>query len=237
MKQNLPAWNDPRGFYGRYAQRYAEVSHGFLQSTYDNASHPKLTEDGDIIHRMRELIPARATGLDAGCGAGARDLFFYWQFEYDIWGIDAVQENIDLSREIHPEISDRVNLGDLTEPLRYPSGHFDFILCNAVIQHIDPDKVLNVTFREFNRVLKHGGVLQLMFKVGDGVKVIHDRDYETNREFRLYTTDFVMNALERTGFAIIPGSKQNLGGVMLFTDTKPMEHCLIFAKKLNSGGT
>ena len=29
-------------FYRRHAQRYAEVSHGFIQSVYSNGSHPRL---------------------------------------------------------------------------------------------------------------------------------------------------------------------------------------------------
>ena len=66
-------------FYRRHSQRYAEVSHGFVQSVYSNFSHPGLAGDTDLMDRLQELVPAGSRGLDAGCGAGARDVFFYWQ--------------------------------------------------------------------------------------------------------------------------------------------------------------
>ena len=66
-------------FYRRHARRYAEVSYGFIQSVYSNVSHPGLNDDTDLMDRLQELLPAGVRGLDAGCGAGARDVFFYWQ--------------------------------------------------------------------------------------------------------------------------------------------------------------
>ena len=45
-------------FYRRHAQRYAEVSHGFVQSIYIKASHPGLKGDTDLMDRLRELVPA-----------------------------------------------------------------------------------------------------------------------------------------------------------------------------------
>ena len=116
-------------FYRRHAQRYAEVSHGFIQSVYTNASHPALKDDTDLMDRLQELVPTGALGLDAGCGAGARDVFFYWQKGYDIYGVDAVEENILEARRLHPEIADRVSVADLREPLDYPDASFDFATC------------------------------------------------------------------------------------------------------------
>ena len=77
-------------FYRRHAQRYAEVSHNFIQSVYTDASHPNLGGDRDLMDRILELVPPGSRGLDAGCGAGARDVYFYWQRGYDIYGMDAV---------------------------------------------------------------------------------------------------------------------------------------------------
>ena len=63
-------------FYRRHAERYAEVSHNFIQSVYTVASHPMLGGDRDLMDRILELVPTGSRGLDAGCGAGARDVFF-----------------------------------------------------------------------------------------------------------------------------------------------------------------
>mgnify|MGYP001376212788 FL=1 len=220
-------------FYSSHAERYAEVTHGFIQSVYSNVSHPGLTSDLVIMERMRELIPEGARGLDAGCGSGARDVFFYWQLGYDVVGFDAVDENIRVAKELHPEIAEKVSVADLSKPLQHPDESFDFVMCNAVIQHIAPDLVASVTLPELTRVLKPGGVLQLMFKVGDGIKTLYDKDYDAERTFQLYSADDVVSSLTGLGCEIIPQVGEKLGGLMYFTDPKPADHCLLFALKSN----
>ena len=221
----------PETFYRRHAQRYAEVSHGFLQSIYSNVSHLGLRGDMDLMDRLQELVPAGSRGLDAGCGAGARDVFFYRRKGYDIYGVDAIEENIKEARRLHPDIAQRVSVADLREPLSYPDCSFGFILCNAVIQHIAPHIALGVTLPEFARLLEAGGVLQLMFKIGRGVVTVYDKDYGANRTFQLYGVDEVIGLLADQGLNVIPVEGEKLGGVMYFTDPKPMDHCVLFARK------
>ena len=208
-------------FYRHHAQRYAEVSHGFLQSIYSNVSHSGLRGDMDLMDRLQELVPAGSRGLDAGCGAGARDVFFYRRKGYDIYGVDAIEENIKEARRLHPEIAQRVSVADLREPLSYPDCSFGFILCNAVIQHIAPYIALGVTLPEFARLLEAGGVLQLMFKIGRGVVTVYDKDYGADRTFQLYSVDEVIGLLADQGLNVIPAEGEKLGGVMYFTDPKP----------------
>ena len=223
--------NYSEAFYRQYAQRYAEVSHNFIQSVYIRSSHPALKGDTDLLDRLQEIVPDGSRGLDAGCGAGARDVFYYWQKGYDILGVDAVEENIAEARRLHPEIADRVAVADLRQTLDYPDRSFDFVMCNAVIQHIAPDIALSVTIPEFARLLKSGGVLQLMFKNGDGTATVYDRDYGTDRTFQLYDADEVIGLLAERGLSVIPAEGDKLGGVMYFTDPKPMDHCVFFARK------
>ena len=228
MSQNL---DYSETFYRQHARRYAEVSHNFIQSVYIETSHPALRGDEDLMDRLQELIPAGSRGLDAGCGAGARDVFHYWQQGHDILGVDAVEENILEARRLHPEIAQRVSVADLRRPLDYPDGSFDFILCNAVIQHIAPDIALGITLPEFARLLKPGGVLQLMFKTGNGVATVYDRDYAVDRTFQLYNPEDILDLLMGRGFSIVPAEGDKLGGVMNFKDPKPMDHCVFFARK------
>ena len=218
-------------FYRRHAQRYAEVSHNFIQSVYIEASHPMLGGDRDLMDHVRALVPPGSRGLDAGCGAGARDVYFYWQNGFDIFGVDAVEENILEARRLHPDIADRVEVADLRETLNYGDGSFDFVLCNAVIQHIEPDVALGKTLPELARVLKPGGVLQLMFKYGDGVATVYDRDYGVDRTFQLYGVDEVLDVLAEEGLGVVPEESGKLGGIMYFKDPKPMDHCVFFARK------
>ncbi len=218
-------------FYRQHARRYAEVTHNYIQSVYNNVSHPGITSDEAIMDRLKELVPAGARGLDAGCGAGARDVFFFWRDGYDIIGVDAVKENIDEAKRLHPEIAGRVSVADLGQPIAHPDASFDFLMCNAVIQHIHPDLVMGTTLPEFARVLRPGGVLQLMFKVGSGITTVYDRDYGADRSFHLYGADEVVERLNKLGLQVIPAVGRKLGGVMYFTDPKPVDHCLLYARK------
>jgi len=220
-------------FYTSHARRYAEVTHEFIQAVYSNVSHSGLTSDLVIIDRMKELIPIQANGLDAGCGAGARDVFFYWQAGYDIVGVDAVQENIRVAKELHPEIADRVSVWDLSKPLEYSNEAFEFVMCNAVIQHITPKLVKDVTIPELCRVLKPNGTLQLMFKVGEGIKTIYDKDYDSDRTFQMYDAEDIDELLSGLGLEVVEREGDKLGGLMYFTDTKPVDHCLLFARKVH----
>ena len=218
-------------FYRHHAHRYAEVSHQFLQSVYIRSSHPALKTDLDLLQRLQHLAPG-LQGLDAGCGAGARDVHYLWSAGYDIYGIDAVEENIKEAQRLHPEIADRVSVADLRFPLDFPGDSFDFILCNGVIQHIAPEHVFEVTLPELARVLKPGGVLQLMFKNGRGVITVYDRDYGVERSFQLYDEGTILRKLTDYGTELVEAENPGtLGGVMYFTDPKPVEHCVFYVRK------
>ena len=222
-----------RSFYSRHAKRYAQITHDFVQSHYVAETNPAPTDDLDLMTRLKELVAPGAVGLDAGCGAGARDVYYYWRDGYDILGIDAVEENVAVARTLHPEIADRISVADLTRPLDFPDESFEFVLCNAVIQHIAPDKVMEVTLPELVRVLKIGGLLQLMFKTGEGIVTVYDVDYQANRTFQLYDQDVLLRRLAALGTCVVPAEGDALGGVMLFQDTKPMRHCVFYSRKKN----
>ena len=63
----------------------------------------------------------------------------------------------------------RLQVADIKDPLPFDDSCFEIVLCNAVIQHVPRDTVFNRVLPEFARVLRTGGVLQLMFKPGSGV--------------------------------------------------------------------
>ncbi len=108
--------HDSLEFYRTHAARYAELSQGFWDNGYTNCSHPNFRGDRDLYQRLTQLVPG-GCGLDAGCGAGARDVFLLSQLGYHMTGLDAVEENIRVARQVHPEIADRLRTADLGEPL------------------------------------------------------------------------------------------------------------------------
>lgn len=217
-------------FYVQHAKRYATVAHEFLQSVYVESSDSGLKNDVDLQDRLREIIPGKS-GLDAGCGAGARDVHAFWTQGYDIWGIDAIPENISVANEWHPEIQDRLKVHDLRTPLPFEDARFDFVMCNAVIQHIEPEDVFETVLPEFVRVLRPKGVLQLMFKNGVGTEIVYDKDYDADRCFMLYEEEKILNALEDKGMNLVESEDNQLGGLMGFVDPKGSRHCVMFLSK------
>ena len=228
--EQSPDWS--MEFYRHHAHRYSDVAHQLLQAVFVRSSHPALKEDFDLLDRLVQLAPGRR-GLDAGCGAGARDVHRLWTQGFDVYGIDAVEETIQRAREIHPEISDRVSVANLSLPLEFPDESFDFIICDAVIQHIEPADLMGVTLKEFSRILRPDGVLQLMFKHGQGILTVYDRHYETDRSFHLYDEQEILAGLSSFGLNLVESENPDLlGGVMYFTDPKPVDHCVFYTRKI-----
>ncbi|MFC2008950.1 class I SAM-dependent methyltransferase [Chloroflexota bacterium] len=223
-----------RDFYRRQGRQYAHVAHTFKQSVYSSPSHPIITDDWALLSYALTLVTGR-TCLDAGCGAGGRDVFELWRRGFDAYGIDAMSENIALTRELHPEIADRVSVADLCEPLPFADASFDLVLCNAVIQHIPRGNTLEVTLPELVRVLRPGGILQLMFKNGEGVLSLHDADYGETRTFLLYDEHELASRLARLDVDTVESRDEHEpGGFMYFTDPKGARHCVFHARKAGS---
>ncbi|MDE2884126.1 MAG: hypothetical protein OXO53_03375 [Chloroflexota bacterium] len=63
---------------------------------------------------------------------------------------------------------------------------------------------------------------------------VYDKDYGSDRTFQLYDVEEVLGVLAGMGLELIPEGGAKLGGVMYFTDPKPMEHCVLFARKVVS---
>ena len=71
-------------------------------------------------------------------------------------------------------------------PSAIPDASFDFVLCNAVIQHIAPDIVFGVPLPELARLLKsRGRAPASCSRVGTGIATVYDKDYGADRTFQL----------------------------------------------------
>lgn len=218
-------------FYATHAHRYWDITKEPVGERYTDSSSPVLANDGDLIAHLMDQLRPGARGLDAGCGPGARDVLIYRKAGFDLHGIDAVAENIRLAVELHPGLDEYLSTADLGEPLSFADQHFDFLLCNCVIQHIPQTRLESCTFPEFARVLKPGGVLQLMFKSGNGIARIRDPEYGVDRTFQLYPPEQILDLLEQNGFRLIAEEDGEWGGVIHFSDPKEMPHCVLFARR------
>jgi|688.fasta_scaffold395562_1 SAM-dependent methyltransferase len=221
---------EARDFYARQAGVFAKILNESW-SEYTNISHPGFKNDLDLIRQVKQFIAPGAKGIDAGCGPLAREVFCFYEDGYDMYGMDVVPENIQTALEYHPSLADRLFLADLTQPLDFPDNSFDFIICNTVIQHINLNSLTNVTFPEWTRILKPGGIIQLMFRSGHGTQTIQDVEFNDQRSFYLYQPQEILEILARYGLSLIPEENGNLGGIIYVTDVRPMENCIFCVRK------
>ena len=216
-------------FYQERASEYAALSQVFA-----NRSNPEFREDRDLYLRLAELA-SPGPGLDAGCGAGALEMSYLAQMGFEMFGLDAVAENIQVALKLHPDFAGRLQVADIQDPLPFDDSSFEIVLCNAVIQRVPRDAVFNRVLPEFARVLKPGGVLQLMFKPGRGVETAVDGAYGTEgvaRSFVLYDEVELLEALAALGLNLVEeGADGKMGGLLYFDDNKPMRHCVFWARK------
>ena len=216
-------------FYRERASEYAA-----LRQVFANRSHPQFREDRDLYRRLAELA-APGPGLDAGCGPGALEMSYMAELGFEMYGLDAVAENIEAARSLRPEFADRLQVADIQEPLPFDDASFEVVLCNAVIQHIPREVVSGRVLPEFARALRPGGVLQLMFKPGRGVETAVDGAYGNAgvaRSFVLYDEHELLEALAALGLRLIgEGSDGKMGGLLYFDDNKPMRHCVFWTRK------
>ena len=216
-------------FYQERASEYAALSRVFA-----NRSHAGFREDRDLYRRLAELATP-GPGLDAGCGAGALEMSYLVELGFEMFGLDAVAENIQVARSQHPEFAGRLRVADIQDPLPFDDSSFEVVLCNAVIQHVPRDAVFDSVLPEFARVLRPGGVLQLMFKPGCGVETAVDGAYGSAgvaRSFVLYDEREVLEALATLGLRLVEeGPDGKMGGLLYFDDNKPMRHCVFWARK------
>lgn len=92
--------------------------------------------------------------LDLGCGAGEYVAFFRTRLGAEAWGIEFQKDKV-LAAKAKKDVAPFVSQGNI-EKLDEPSGSFDFVLMNEVLEHV-PDE--GAALGEAFRVLKPGGTL------------------------------------------------------------------------------
>ncbi len=216
-------------FYRKYAQRYAEVSQQRLQSIYLDSSHTAFRDDQDKMDFLPQVIPG-PRGLDTGFGAAARDMAYFQSRELDVYGIDAIKENVEVASMLNPDLRGRLLIANLKHAIPFDDRVFDFVVNNAVIQHIDAETVTQHVLLEFHRVLRPGGVLLLAFKRGNGVLTVYDPHFETHRTFQLFDEQELLSRLVDIGFEPIEIVDDH--DMIHYVDGKGAELCILYLRKV-----
>jgi ubiquinone/menaquinone biosynthesis C-methylase UbiE len=70
--------------------------------------------------------------LDLGCGPGAL-MHLLWEIGVDVEGIDFAESSPRLAT---PEVSDRITVGQVTDPALKPDSSYDLVVCREVLEHL-----------------------------------------------------------------------------------------------------
>jgi SAM-dependent methyltransferase len=155
--------------------------------TYADRVRSKLRPSEATLARLfpsieEELGPYRGIleGRVLNAGAGNRDLSGI---------IDGELVNQDLKQGLH---LGHIDLWGPLDEIPVPDGHFDAIICNAVLEHVlNPESVME----EFLRVTHPGSVLYL------GVPFMQP-EHKDPADYQRYTEDGLRALCDRHGFEV-----------------------------------
>jgi len=159
---------------------------------------------------MRRIIEAQlvryapeahdAVILDAGCGTGG--MFGVLSAYGRVYGIDQSAEAVRFAGE--KNIAERVERGSVTE-LPYADNTFDVITCLDVLYHAKVGNDVQA-LKEFNRVLRPGGVLIVREPAYNWLRGHQDKVVWTKKR---YAKKELVAQLEKAGFEIEKASHVN----------------------------
>jgi malonyl-CoA O-methyltransferase len=174
-------------------------------STYDTDGNPLVALEEPWVDRLLGDVRG-LTVLDVGCGTGRHALRMAAAGAAVVHAIDFSAEM--LARARSKPLADRIDfrVHDLAEPLPFPAGTFDRVVCGLVLDHIDDPARL---FRDMHHVCRPSGyvVVSIMHPAMmlRGVQA-RFREAKTGREIRPAShahqlSDYVM-AATRAGFTL-----------------------------------
>ena len=98
--------------------------------------------------------------LDVGCGGG-RNLIYFLQNGFEVFGIDPNLESITNVRELSAALSSNTSLSNFSvgsaEALSFDDASFDLIICSAVLHFAESEAQFEAMLNSMWRVLKPGG--------------------------------------------------------------------------------
>jgi ubiquinone/menaquinone biosynthesis C-methylase UbiE len=155
--------------------------------------------DREMLDRMIEKVGGIGTICDLGCGPGQIARYLKDRGA-DVMGIDLSPGMIAEARRLNPDI-DFVQ-GDMRALDGVSSSAFGGIVAAYAIVNVSPAELPSV-FREFERVLRPGGMLLLSFHVGDEVRHVTDLfGVAAELDFFFYRPETIITILSEAGFVL-----------------------------------
>jgi ubiquinone/menaquinone biosynthesis C-methylase UbiE len=159
------------------------------------------TRDSEDIRLLDELIiklPAQASVLDAGCGAGIPVAQILSE-RFIVTGLDFSEAQIDLARKNVPNAT--FVCQDMTS-LAFPEETFEAIVSYYAIIHI-PRQEHRALFANFQRMLKSGGYALLCLGAENLVDDIDENYLGTRMYWSHFDAETYRKMLEDTGYQLV----------------------------------
>lgn len=106
--------------------------------------------------------------LDAGCGKG-RNIFWFYQNNFDIYGLDRDSDSIEYVKSIYPRLKNTFSVSDLNS-IPFKDNYFNHLISNAVLHFAKNTTHFETMFAELIRVLKINGTLFIRMTSNIGIE-------------------------------------------------------------------
>ncbi len=147
------------------------------------------------LEKFSGYFHKKARILDVGCAAG-RDTKVLYDKGFNVVGVDFSTELLKIARNKYPDLS--FIKADIRK-LSFSDESFDGIYANAVFHHLLKRDMIPV-LRDFNRILRPGGIIYLSTKTGSGTHTGFDVLSSEKRWFTLIDQNELNRMLCLGGF-------------------------------------
>jgi len=113
--------------------------------------------------------------LDVGCGGG-RNLIYFLQHNYDVYGIDPNPEAITAVQELSVALTGKHKTGNFTvgfaETMPFDDHTFDLVICSAVLHFAQSRQHFEAMLTKMWQVIKPGGYLFARLASNIGIEAL-----------------------------------------------------------------
>lgn len=161
------------------------------------------------IKEFLNLVGKNGKILDAGCGPGGESKMVVNR-GYEVIGIDITPKMVNLAKK--SVRGARFLVMDIRK-LSFDSGTFDGIWSARTLIHV-PAREIDLTLREWKRVLKIGGVLGIcvLEGVGEGIEPeYYDPSGKTKTFFHYFSKKEINDYVIKAGFKLVKSYTLKIG--------------------------